>query len=118
MTTISQSQGNDISLDANGVIALASGRYAYADIIRSTILTMKGELQLDTDAGVPYLETVFNNYGGISQWMNAVRSIVYSYDFVISIVSFNAEVKNKEIYYELVVQTDEGDITISHATMV
>ena len=125
MTTLAQtSPANYITthlVTAGGVtkrhISFNTGKQAYADIIGDTIRTVCGELQLDVNRGVPYFETVFKSVNGIDIWKNDVRKIVNGLSFVKSIVSFDVswDPLNRKLNYEMVVETDEGKVTVEQS---
>jgi hypothetical protein len=48
----------DLTLDASGNIATASGPYALAQDVASACKVFAGELWYDTDQGIPYLENI------------------------------------------------------------
>ena len=125
MTTLAQtSPENDITthlVTAGGVtkrhISFNTGKQAYADIIGDTVRTVCGELQLDVNRGIPYFETVFKSVNGIDIWKNDVRKIVNGLSFVKSIVSFDVswDTLNRKLNYEMVVETDEGKVTVGQS---
>lgn len=125
MLTFSQNkQTNDIETHAvtvGGVtkryLSFNTGKQAYADIIGDTVRTVSGELQLDVNRGVPYFETVFKSVNGIDIWKNDVRKIVNGLSFVKSIVSFDVswEPISRKLKYEMVVETDDGEVTVGQS---
>ena len=125
MITFSQNpETNDIETHAvtsGGVtkryLSFNNGKQAYADIIGDTVRTVCGELQLDVNRGVPYFETVFKSVNGIDIWKNDVRKIVNGLSFVKSIVSFDVSWNplNRKLNYEMVVETDEGKVTVGQS---
>ena len=125
MTTFSQNpETNDIethTVTVGGVtkryLSFNTGKQAYADIIGDTIRTVSGELQLDVNRGVPYFETVFKSVNGIDIWKNDVRKIVNGLSFVKSIVSFDVswDPVSRKLNYEMVVETDKGEVTVGQS---
>ena len=121
MTTFSQNpETNDIETHAvtvGGVtkhyLSFNDGKQAYADIIGDAIRTVRGELQLDTERGVPYFETVFKSVNGIDIWKNDVRKRVLKFPFVKSIDSFDVSYANKKLEYTMRLTTDTGDVTVT-----
>ena len=82
--------GNVIVDPVTHDIRTVDGVEAYAVIIGDAIRTVRGELQLDTERGVPYFETVFKSVNGIDIWKGDVRKRVLALSFVSSIDSFSA----------------------------
>lgn len=125
MTTFAQnSETNDIETHAVTVggmtkryLSFNTGKQAYADIIGDTIRTVSGELQLNTERGVPYFETVFKSVNGIDIWKDDVRKIMNGLSFVKSIVSFDVswDPVSRKLNYEMVVETDEGEVTVGQS---
>ena len=121
MTTFSQNpETNDIETHAvtvGGVtkryLSFNNGKQAYADIIGDAIRTVRGELQLDTERGVPYFETVFKSVNGIDIWKNDVRKRVLEFPFVKSIDSFDVSYANRKLEYTMRLTTDAGDVTVT-----
>lgn len=114
MTTLAQNSLNDIFVHG-GSLAIVSGKEAYANVIADVVRTCRGELQLDTGAGVPYFETVFDSVNGIDIWKSEVRKRVLALSFVRSIDSFSASwnTENRILSYSMTVSTDNGTVTIS-----
>ena len=121
MTTFSQNPAtNDIETHAvtsggatKRYLSFNTGKQAYADIIGDAIRTVRGELQLDTERGVPYFETVFKSVNGIDIWKNDVRKRVLEFPFVKSIDSFDVSYANRKLEYTMRLTTDAGDVTVT-----
>ena len=114
MTTLAQNSLNDIFAHG-GNLAIVSGKEAYANVIADVVRTCRGELQLDTGAGVPYFETVYDSVKGIDVWKSEVRKRVLALSFVRSIDSFSASwnTENRILSYSMTASTDNGTVTIS-----
>ena len=115
MKTFSQDSHNDICIGSDGQFATVDGLDAYSAEIADVVRTVRGELQLDTERGVPYFETVFKSVNGIDIWKSEVRKRVLALSFVRSIDSFSASWKpeNHILSYSMTVSTDNGTVTIS-----
>ena len=113
MTTLAQNSLNDIFAHG-GDLAIVSGKEAHANVIADVVRTYRGELQLDTGAGVPYFETVFDSVNGIDIWKSEVRKRVLALPFVRSIDSFSAswKLEGHILSYSMTVSTDSGTVTI------
>lgn len=94
-------------------IKTVDGVEAYAAVIGNAIRTVRGELQLDTERGVPYFETVFKSVNGIDIWKNDVRKRVMEFSFVKSIDSFDVSYANRKLEYTMRLTTDAGDVTVT-----
>ena len=53
MKTFSQDSHNDIRIGSDGQFATVDGLDAYSTVIADVVRTVRGELQLDTERGVP-----------------------------------------------------------------
>ena len=117
MKTFSQDSHNDIRIGSDGQFVTVDGLDAYSTVISDVVRTVRGELQLDTERGVPYFETVFKSVNGIDIWKSDVRKIVNGLSFVKSIVSFDVswDPLNRKLNYEMVVETDEGKVTVGQS---
>lgn len=115
MKTFSQDSHNDIRIGSDGQFVTSDGLDAYSTVIADVVRTVRGELQLDTERGVPYFETVFKSINGIDIWKSDVRKRVLALSFVRSIDSFIASWKpeNHILSYSMTVSTDNGTVTIS-----
>lgn len=117
MTTFSQNfPGYDIGLDSNGMLAFVSGKEAYANMIANAVRTLTGELQLDVEAGIPWMDSVFNEIGNTSLWEHRVREVIEDFDFVDAIESFVAEYNfaTKTLKYQITISTTEGIVEVSN----
>ena len=115
MKTFSQDSHNDIRIGSDGQFVTVDGLDAYSTVIADVVRTVRGELQLDTERGVPYFETVFKSVNGIDIWKSDVRKRVLALSFVRSIDSFSASwnTENHILSYSMTVSTDNGTVTIS-----
>ena len=114
MITIStQSDGSALVDPVTHDIRTVDGVEAYAVVIGDAIRTVRGELQLDTERGVPYFETVFKSVNGIDIWKNDFLKRVLEFPFVKSIDSFDVSYANRKLEYTMRLTTDAGDVTVT-----
>ena len=114
MRAIARSANNDMFLCA-GQLAMCDGKIAYAQIIEAAVLTVKGELQFDTEQGIPYFDTIFRSSKRAALWKAYVVDRVKQFSFVTSITQFDYtfDYKNHVINYVMRVNTDKGKVTIT-----
>lgn len=114
MKTLARSANGDIFLHA-GQLAMADGRIAQAQTIQAAILTVKGELQFDTERGIPYFETIFLDPSKINLWRAYVIDRVRGFDWVTDVIELTQkyDAKNNVINYNLKIATDDGIVTIN-----
>lgn len=119
MKTLAQRHGNtadhiyDIYLDDAGDFAFNEGRSAYGDILAAAMRTLEGEMQLDTDRGIPYQRTVWESVTKENVWEIYVRRTITAYPFVVRIESLNVSIENGNLHYTLVVETTDGTVEIT-----
>lgn len=94
---------------------MADGRIAQAQTIQAAILAVKGELQYDTEQGIPYFETIFDHPNKIDLWRAYVIDRVRKFEWVTDIINFTHEFDytNKTINYKMQVATNEGLVTVN-----
>ena len=112
--TIAFDRNSDLFLDGQGNLAMATGRYALSYITLNAIRTVRGELVYNTEAGVPYFTTVFENPPNLRLWEYYVRENALAVDGVISVDSFLCEIKNNAVSYEMVMSTEWGGVPIGN----
>ena len=97
-------------------LAAAADLDAYAQTLEAVVETVKGELQLDTEAGIPYFETVFASTRNIEQWAIAVKRAAQAKPFVVSIDDFTYEFNaaTNKLAYRMSVTTDLGDVVVAN----
>lgn len=114
--TIAVNDSNDIYL-LNGDIAIATGKKAREQIIAAAIRTRLGELQLDTERGIPYFETVFRSPSkdNLDLWEASVRETIMGFDFVSSIKDLDYKIdynSNTLTYSATIITTDNESLSI------
>lgn len=117
MNTISQSPSTHDIVIEDRDIKLAFDKEAYAIIIGDCIRTLKGEIQLNVELGIPYMETVFTSQSLISKWKASVRRAVMNFPFVDGISYFEASVESdgpdRKVVFSMKVMTDKGIIEVT-----
>lgn len=115
MTTLAQGERNDISVDADGMLSMATGKSAYEQIVAAAIRTLTGELQLDVERGVPWMSTILAKKNRTEIWKHYVEKRVSDFDFVKRVKSFAAEydAESRTVKFRIVlVSADDGDVTV------
>lgn len=113
MTTFARSINNDIFLSAKS-IGVVEGKSAYALAIIDSIRTLYGEIQLNTELGIPYMETVFKGYKYLRGWRIDVRRRIMMFDFVLGITKFEIFFVPEErtLTYVINIKTEDGIVTV------
>ena len=128
MTTLARHENNDIGTKTvtkyeNGVqvmrsvFDISSGKECHKDIIEAAILTLLGEIQLDTNKGIPYIETVFDRTKSVGAWQDAMRKTINAFPFVNAITKFDFTIDydRKKLTYDLVISTTDGNVNIGRS---
>ncbi|MGN0024953.1 MAG: hypothetical protein ACI351_05920 [Candidatus Avelusimicrobium sp.] len=108
MKTIATDQTNDIFLTPSGDIALATDDVATMQTIRHAVLTSRGELPLDQQAGVPYFNTVFTDAPNLEVFRQEVQRAAEAVETVRSVEDFLMQVQNKTLKYQMRVKLTNG----------
>lgn len=112
--TLSMANGTRDLEVKNKDFKVVSGLEAYKVICESSIRTCLGELPYNPEAGIPHIETIFENQGLIDIWRASVLGRIQSFSFVKSIskfdVSFNSTTHT--LSYDIVIVTDDGELEI------
>lgn len=114
MTTLARDANNDIHVTSDGKFAIASGLACYYDILHAAVLTIQGELLLNTERGIPYFDTIFQHPNKVLFWQSSMQSVISSFSFVRTIKSFNYDIDydKKLLTYTIKVETTDGDVTL------
>jgi len=110
MITISRDEKCDLEVTPTGQLRTVEGIDAYAQIINAKMRTVRGECELNLDAGLPYFDTIFMSPRNRDIWMSEARSMIGELPFVISIKSFETEFTDNTLYYIMQVITDLGEV--------
>lgn len=113
MKTILTNNKNDIYLDAGNNLAIGEGLTAGANISKNAVLVTLGELEFNTTGGVPYFETIFNDFPLVDLFQAAVIRTVENLPFVTRTSNFSYSVNNGVFSYSVIEHTDLGDIVLN-----
>lgn len=103
---------HDLYLDGTGQIALVESKVCHAQIIESVILTVSGELQLNTSKGIPYFETIFESRMYLNTWKSYVENAIYNFDWVDIIDEFDCRFLGDTLYYNMTILTNDGETVV------
>lgn len=113
MKTILTNKDNDIYLDASGNLAIGEGLQAAANVSKNAVLVNYGECEFNTEKGVPYFDTIFNDFPLIDLFQAAVIRVLENLPFVQRTFNFEYEQSNNVFSYKVTEKTDLGDIQIN-----
>ena len=109
MKTLGLNRDNDIYLNGGG-FAEAVDIDAQRIIIETLLLTQKGELQFDDEAGIDYFGTVLQSPTYIEPWAREVQSKVEDLPFVGAVENFEYrfDAKTSTLYWSMQVLNTDG----------
>ena len=114
ITTIAINKDNDIYLDGYNNIAMKSNINALNDIILNKIRTNLGELQFNSNLGIPYFTTVFSSVADIDLWQKFVTDSALSTPYVQQVTNFEREISNNnKLSYSMTIITELGGMTVN-----
>lgn len=114
--TIATSGGeNDIALDGLKNLATRRDADALANIILNRQQTVTGELQYNTEAGMPYFTTVFANSRRDMRIFEAFMvADAEAVPEVRHVNTFAAETDGENLKFDMNIATTYGDITVTN----
>ena len=106
---------NDLYLDELGNIAMVSDLEALKNVIENVLRTQLGELQLNTQKGIPYFQTIFSHQTNVQYWKAYMVEAIENIDNVIRCESFEIDINNEKnlLTYNSTIKTIYGDIFIN-----
>lgn len=113
ISTIAINKDNDIYLDGSNNIAIKNNINAIADIVLNKARTNLGELQFNTNLGVPYFSLLFTNNPNIPLWQKFIEDSALSIDGVDEITDFQYEVNQNTLTYSMTIKTQFGSKIIN-----
>lgn len=105
-------ENNDLYLNGQNQVATGSDNEAIAQIVINALRTIKGELQLNIDSGVPYFETIFNKNPDIQLWQGFMIEEAEKIDGVIKVDSMDITIDDDQLSYEMKIKTIYGEISV------
>jgi hypothetical protein len=113
VSTISTNKDNDIFIDGYNNIAMSEDIQAVSNIVLNKVRTNLGELQFNSNIGVPYFTTIFCSSPNFALWQKFVEDSALSLDNVTEIVQFETELNKNKLSYTMTIKTDFGSIAIN-----
>lgn len=104
---------NDIYLDGVDNLAMSADAEAIANIILNRQRTALGELQYNTDAGIPYFSTVFAAPPDMRMFEAFIIADAETVPGVVGVESFSVEVQHENVRFEMYVNTEFGRVAVN-----
>lgn len=109
MKSFLTNENNDLYLDGSRQLAMGEDIDAAVQTVQNKLNTLKGEIQLDIDKGIPYFETIFNQQTpDLSSWESYMIEEAEKVDGVIRVESMITRVKDNQLTYEMTIRTKYG----------
>ena len=111
MTSIATNAQNDIYLDTSGNLAMVTGIQACAQDCEHIAKVRLGEMVLNTQGGIPYLEQVFQNSNTLA-FKQALINAWLTVPNVTGIQSVTVSIVGGVLNYTAVINTIFGQVTL------
>lgn len=113
MRTVSINSTNDIFLK-NGNLAMSENAEATGMVVANRIRTLKGELPLNTEEGIPYLDILQTNNPDLRLLQFYLMSTAKKVPTVIGINNLEFKSKNGQLSYTIELETKyDEEVTIN-----
>lgn len=89
--------------------ATVDGKEAIAQVVEAILKTQRGELQLDTDRGIPYFETVFTSRRYAPLWASYMEDAIRGCEYVKSLDNFTYAPNGETMNYRADFTTVNGE---------
>lgn len=113
MKTILTNKDNDLYLNSSGNLAIGEGLEAAANVSKNAVLVNYGECEFNTTVGVPYFDTIFNDFPLIDLFQAAIIRVLERLNFVQRTLNFNYSQNDGIFSYSVTEKTDLGDVQIN-----
>lgn len=108
----------DLALDAGGDAALVGGAGRVAQGIGIALRTWLGEYFLDSEFGVPFLDTILVKSPNIAAIEAALRSVIRNVEGVDSVTSLTATLDRKSRALSVAFEAKSGDSKIADTILL
>lgn len=110
--TIAVNQSNDIYRGTDGNLTFVSGLEAVLQLCEHAMKTRLGEVELDSDEGIPYFDVVFVGAPNLIQFEAASRKTLLAVDGVVEIIDFKMSLVDNTLTYLADIKTVYGQGSI------
>lgn len=111
--TLAVDDQNDLYLTPGGLLALAVAAPAVAQASAQAARTLRGEMVLAVDLGIPFFDTIFAGVPNVPQFEAALRQRLLAVRDVTGIVSLVSQVTMGRYAYVATLTTPYGPVTIN-----
>ena len=113
LTFLTTETENDLFLNEVGNIATSENLDSIINRVKNKLRTIKGELQLNTPAGIPYFETILSRQSpDVTVWEGYLMQAAKEVEGVISINSIISKIADNMLSYKMEIITEYGTAII------
>jgi hypothetical protein len=105
-------ENNDLTLDKWGNIRLEDGVEAYRQHIINVIRLQQYEYPYDLMRGINWIGYVFGQTANLTVWESQLFEVISKMSFIKNILDWKYNIEGNVLQFNLVVNTDLGEITI------
>jgi len=109
----SVNSNNDIYIDPDGNLAIATGQEALLQACASAAKAQFREMVLAFDQGVANFQTIWTDATNIAQFEFYVRKAIKSVEGVLEIVELTAVAQNNVVSYTATIRTIYGEAALN-----
>lgn len=113
MKTIALNENNDIYIDKVGNLVISQNKEALGQVCLTAIRTIREELPLDTNAGIPYFQILYSSKSNLDLFRFYMQKTVLNIDNVSSIKSLKFVTNENQLTYNMIVKSDFGEVAIN-----
>lgn len=113
MITLQSNSRNDIALNAAGNISTISGIEAIAQTCKEFMQARLGEMFLNADQGIPFVDIVWDGSPNVAQFEASGRARLLQVPGVLEVTQFDARQVGDVLGYTATIRTDLGEVAIS-----
>lgn len=106
--TFAVNENNDIYIGTDGNLVINSGINAVRDACSNAAKAQKGEMVLNTQAGIPNFQAVWTGNPDIAQFEAALQAALLAVDGVFQILSMVTQQKGNNLVYTVSLLTVYG----------
>lgn len=110
--TLAVDSNNDIYLNAENNLAIATGLQAVSQNCEHAMKTLLGECVLDLPRGIPNFETVWNGRPNLAQYNLASVLALQAVEGVVKVPAFESVKVGDALQYTATIQTIYGGVTL------
>lgn len=104
---------NDIFLNSNGDLEVIQNAEAVANICLNKVRTLQGELLLNTQFGIPYLDILYSAVPNIDLFRFQLRKIITNTENVVAISNLEMTIENNILNYRATIKTTYGEAEVN-----